>query len=160
MYLILIATSSLIIIALVLVMIIIWKKARENAEEITLSFGGFIFLAIIFMFALYIGNGIAWNLEYYCAPSIEQESQLISVSYSPSTASYDITPMIIGKQIGFIFHSSGNPESYITGWQCGKYGRLVTDSEKVFRHSKPSSILYLKIVRKIPYIDDIKDDTV
>jgi hypothetical protein len=50
----------------------------------------------------------------------------------------------------------GRPAQYITLWDCGPYGHLISDKEKVYRWAAFESTLILQNYKGIALIKDIK----
>lgn len=85
--------------------------------------------------------------EYGWSEPFEQEATLLTQKYNESTEETQVVPVFTGGKnggMGMGVTSSGNPESYITIWDCGKYGRLKVDDEEVFRWARPKAKLLLR----------------
>lgn len=77
-------------------------------------------------------------------PEFTVKAKLLNAQYAGSTRRTETVPVVTGDGLGVGFVTTGNPEKTVTVWDCGKYGRLITDDENIFRWAKAESTLYLK----------------
>jgi hypothetical protein len=97
------------------------------------------------------------QLAVYRQPFFPWQARLVHCERIPSTQfyftdSFTITP---GIAIGAY---TGNTEQFITLWDCGRYGLLASDKEKVYRLAQFETILLLQSYDGLTIIKDIKDE--
>jgi len=115
-----------------------YKSERIIPVWVKVMLSLFIFL-LLFMFAVFLIK----EIDFKNTPYVEQECRLLSIEYSPSTEKTRLAP-IIGGSTSVAMYTTGTPEMKITIWDCGKYGRLNSDDNNVYRFAKEVSILYIK----------------
>lgn len=114
---------------------------------------GLLVIVLIWFSILWIKNEIA----FYRAPSFPVRATLLSQDFIPSTRQTHVAPVFSGKgRMSMAVYSTGHSERYTTMWDCGKYGRLTSDQERVFRFAQEESVLLLKQVGNETRIWDIR----
>lgn len=107
----------------------------------------FIIALLIFVIWFVVSEYIGW-LKWKVTPAFKWQCKLISSKYMEST---EDTAVGVGPAIGggggvsVVAVPTGDPEKFITIWDCGKYGRLVVDDEKLFQQAKKEMTLWLKV---------------
>jgi hypothetical protein len=134
--------TAILIALFILFVIFLFIRSERDWDDlfpfIVLSVGG---SAIIFVVSLVFYEAYMWTL----VPQFECPATLINDQYHPSTLQSHMAPtMGSSGRMSTTFYTTGSSESYITVWDCGKYGRLRSDNEKVYRWAQPESVLYLK----------------
>jgi hypothetical protein len=115
-----------------------------------------------FFLFLIIGIGAAWiGLEIYFhfyAPVYKVECTLLSEDYSASTEKTHVAPIISNKGVATAIYTTGNPERFVTIWNCGRFGKIVSNNKKVFRLAKQKSILKIQSSDYDTRIIDIEEE--
>ena len=106
------------------------------------DFVSWILFIIFGAFAIFVLNFLIVRYRWSEQPVFKQKCILTSLKYEESTQQTNTFPVINSNgSVGVGLSTTGNPESYVTIWNCGEYGRLKTDSRTVFQWSKIESIL-------------------
>lgn len=113
---------------------------------------GFILLAMVLAIVWAIVDCCRWSN----AKEFTKKCRLLKILHEDSTEESQAVPVFTGNGVGVGVATSGHSESYTTVWDCGEYGRLVSDDKEVFRWAKPESILYLKTLDSECRIEGIK----
>ncbi len=105
------------------------------------------FVLAVVLYVLYaVSSGIYWvydEISWFAAPRFRHECVLMSLQYSPSTSRGHLSPTFVGGKVGFTPYSTGRSEKNETVWDCGKYGRLISNDKEVFRWARDTSTLLL-----------------
>lgn len=106
---------------------------------------GYIITAILVFLAIFgINYGINED-KFNRLPMEAIECTLLSQTYSASTRQSRLAP-IIGSNgtLSTAIYTTGDSEKKITEWDCGKFGRLISDDAMVYRFAKEKSVLYIR----------------
>ena len=97
-------------------------------------------------FLLFAGaHSLFKEIEWMNCEKFTWEATLVSGNFQPSTVKTNTVPIVSSNgNLSFGVLTTGESEKYITVWDCGKYGRIVCEDEKVFRFAKPRSMLVVK----------------
>lgn len=124
-------------------------------------FAMFWIVGIIFFALLTIGiyQIVRKEIQFSNLKSFEIEATLLNVNFKQSTQNTHIAPIINSKGgMSTAFYTTGHPEKYLTVWDCGKYGRLISEDKTIFRYAQPKSILFVKELGNEIRIVGIKHD--
>lgn len=107
-----------------------------------------IFIGLMLLVGIIIVGSIVGSLYdrylWNCAKEVHVQCTLLKASHSDSTLETHSVPTVTSNgDVGVGVVTTGDDESYTTIWDCGEYGRLVTDDEDVFRWAKKSSTLII-----------------
>jgi hypothetical protein len=110
-------------------------------------FMGCLFWVLFGVIAVFMAAGIGFCVNEYRWSKTESfpcSAKLIEANYTGSTRRTHSVPVVTGKGVGIGTVMTGNPEQYITLWDCGRYGRIVADDKNLFRVAQPQMTLLLK----------------
>lgn len=113
----------------------------DRYEFFMISLGLFC-LALVACAIFLVGSFFVYEYAFYKATPFRVEATLLSFNYIPSTRSSNIAYNLGSGDP--IYYTSGRGETHTTIWDCGKYGRLISDNETIFRFARHKSILLLK----------------
>lgn len=127
-----------------------------NANWVLVGIWGLLGLFVLFLILAIIGAIIdAWRWHH--AVAFKQDAKLLTSSHKASTLETHAVPTVgANGTVGVGVVTTGDSECYTTIWECGKYGRLVSDDQNVFEYAKPKSILWLKKLDNEVRIDGIE----
>lgn len=109
------------------------------------------FFSIFGIMASVLIVGLSWcavnAIRWWKTPVQEIKGRLISSEVKASTQRSSTIPVVTtGGNVGIGVVITGDPEKHITVWDCGKYGKLVSDDETVFRLAEDRSTLLVKFL--------------
>lgn len=110
-------------------------------------FIGCVMWVLAGLFALFLSAGLTLcyeEIQWLNTKEFPWPAELVSANFTGSTLRTSAVPVVTGKGVGMGAVTTGNPEQYITLWDCGEYGRLVVDDKNLFRIARPKMTLYLK----------------
>lgn len=100
-----------------------------------------LIVAIIVIGICSLGKEYLW----YQTEPFEHNATLLSLGHKSSTQKTSIVNTVgANGTFGVGSVVTGEPEKFVTVWDCGEYGRLIADDEEIFRWAKPESTLLLK----------------
>lgn len=98
------------------------------------------------MFCLLYGINYALDeLQFSKVPPVEVECYQLTSEFVPSTLRTNIAPVFSSNGTSSIaVYTTGHSEKLVTVWDCGKYGRLVSEDAYIYRYAKQKSVLYIR----------------
>lgn len=130
-----------------------------DGEEIFVKVSAIILLIIITVLTIGAYQWIKREIQFNNLKHFEIEATLLNFNFKQSTQNTHIAPIINSKGgMSTAFYTTGHPEKYLTIWDCGKYGRIISEDKTVFKYAQPKSILFVKELGNEIRIVGIKHD--
>jgi hypothetical protein len=104
----------------------------------------YVILASILI--LIIGWGFSYQQYYIHNKAITIDCKLLNRSFKGSTLETNAVPVVGmgmngGATVGVGLATSGHGEEFISSFDCGDYGILISDNKEIFRKAKENNRL-------------------
>lgn len=106
---------------------------------------GSIIGVFVFFCALCGISYVVNEWEFSKIPPVEVECTQLRSDFVPSTLRTHIAPVMSSDgKFSAAVYTTGHAEKRVTIWDCGKYGRLISERGDVYRYGTEKSILYIR----------------